>query len=97
MSDDDAKRRSVVQLDLSRVASLLELHERLADALGFPKFYGKNWDAFWDSITGLTQMPQRLIITGWSNMTARWPKDAPDHVGLPARYESARSGVEMRC
>jgi ribonuclease inhibitor len=76
MSQEDADRRSIVSLDVSDVGSIRELHERLADSLDFPDFYGKNWDAFWDSISGLVVMPRRLVITGWSNISSRWPKDA---------------------
>ena len=76
MSQEDTERRSLVKLDVSNVESVRGLHERLAEALEFPDFYGKNWNAFWDSITGLVQMPRRLVITGWSNVVLRWPKDA---------------------
>src|SRR5688572_18936713 len=76
MSQDDAARLPVAKLDVSNVGSVRELHERLAETLKFPDFYGKNWDAFWDSITGLVEMPHRLVITGWSNVTAHWPRDA---------------------
>ena len=76
MSQEDAPRRLIAKLDVSDVGSIRELHERLAETLEFPDFYGKNWDAFWDAITGLVEMPRRLIITGWSNVAARWPKDA---------------------
>src|SRR5436190_2145661 len=76
MPQDDLKRRELVTIDVSSVQSVRQLHERLAEALGFPDFYGMNWDAFWDSITGLVEMPRRFVIVGWSNITSRWPKDA---------------------
>jgi RNAse (barnase) inhibitor barstar len=76
MSQEDTERLSMVKIDVSDVGSVQELHERLALALAFPDFYGKNWAAFWDSITGLVKMPRRLVITGWSNVASRWPKDA---------------------
>jgi RNAse (barnase) inhibitor barstar len=76
MSHEDAQRRSVIKLDVSNVGSVRELHELLAETLGFPGFYGKNWDAFWDSITGLVQMPRRLVIIGWPNVVSHWSKDA---------------------
>src|SRR3954471_24656795 len=99
MSQEDTDRRSIVTLDVSSVESVRELHERLAEALDFPDFYGKNWDAFWDSITGLVDMPRRLIITGWSNVASRWPKDAEIMLGclhdLNEQYPSSSCEVEL--
>lgn len=89
----------MVSLDVSDVGSVRELHERLADSLGFPDFYGKNWDAFGDSITGLVEMPRRLIVTGWPNVASRWPKDAQIMLDclrvLNAEYPSLSCEVEL--
>ena len=38
-------------LDLTDCKYLLEMHERMKTALRFPPYYGRNWDAFWDSLT----------------------------------------------
>ena len=38
-------------LDLTDCKYLLEMHERIKTALQFPPYYGRNWDAFWDSLT----------------------------------------------
>ena len=38
-------------LDLSNCKYALEMHERFKNALEFPEYYGKNWDAFWGSLT----------------------------------------------
>ena len=38
-------------LDLTDCKYLLEMHERIKTALRFPSYYGRNWDAFWDSLT----------------------------------------------
>ncbi|WP_268800413.1 barstar family protein [Pseudomonas huanghezhanensis] len=40
------------------MASAEELHCVLRGALGFPGWQGCNWDAFWDAITGLIEMPR---------------------------------------
>ncbi|WP_030128916.1 barstar family protein [Pseudomonas sp. QTF5] len=69
-------RLQVVKIDLSRVTSSGELHSTLSDALGFPGWYGCNWDAFWDAITGLVQMPTQLKISGWDTLSRRLPDDA---------------------
>ncbi|WP_085718572.1 barstar family protein [Pseudomonas sp. B28(2017)] len=69
-------RLQVVKVDLSEVMSSDELHSILKDALGFPDWYGCNWDAFWDAITGLVEMPILMKISGWNTLSRRLPRDA---------------------
>ncbi|WP_257572793.1 barstar family protein [Janthinobacterium sp. UMAB-56] len=63
-------------IDLSEINSPRQLHAALAAALDFPSFYGMNWDALWDVITGLVEMPQQLELRGWPAFAARLPHDA---------------------
>ena len=72
----DNERQDVVEIDLATVATPDELHSLLAQFLGFPDFYGRNWDAFWDAITGLVTMPRRLRLVGWAGLASRLPQDA---------------------
>ncbi|WP_165072983.1 barstar family protein [Paludisphaera rhizosphaerae] len=69
------ERAELVVVDLSEVTSGPELHAILARALEFPDFYGRNWNAFWDSITGLVAMPHRLRLVGWSRFEDRMPEE----------------------
>ncbi|PHV22116.1 ribonuclease inhibitor [Janthinobacterium sp. BJB446] len=69
-------RLALVTIDLSDINSPRQLHAALAAALGFPSFYGMNWDAFWDAVTGLVDMPQQLELRGWPAFAARLPHDA---------------------
>ena len=69
-------RQALVTIDLSDINSPRQLHAALAAALGFPSFYGMNWDAFWDAITGLVDMPQQLELRGWQDFATRLPADA---------------------
>jgi ribonuclease inhibitor len=59
-------REGEVTIDLRDVDSSLELQQRLMASLDFPGWYGKNWNAFWDAITGLVDMPHRLRLVGWT-------------------------------
>jgi ribonuclease inhibitor len=68
--------RKVVEIVLSEVGTTDELHAKLSDALGFPDFYGRNWDAFWDSITGLVEMPRQLRFYGWNEFVERFPEES---------------------
>ncbi len=37
-------------LDLTNCNNHWDMHERFRKDLQFPEHYGKNWDAFWDSM-----------------------------------------------
>ena len=63
-------------INLSDIQSIEELHQLLKNKLNFPAFYGMNWDAFWDSITGLVEMPDNIEITGWLHFRKTLPKDS---------------------
>lgn len=69
-------RKALVQVDISEIASIDHLHEVLSEALEFPGWYGRNWDAFWDAIIGLVDMPERLRLIGWEIFAERFPHDA---------------------
>ena len=69
-------RQDLITIDLSDIHSSRQLHAALAAALGFPAIYGMNWDAFWDAITGLVEMPQQLELRGWQGLEERLPRDA---------------------
>ncbi|KAM3111696.1 barstar family protein [Phormidesmis sp. 146-33] len=70
------ERREVVDVNLSGVMTAGDLHAELSRALEFPNFYGHNWDAFWDAITGLVEMPKKLCFHGWQGFAKRLPSEA---------------------
>jgi ribonuclease inhibitor len=57
-----------VYLDFSEIQSVQNLHLLLKPKLNLPDFYGMNWDAFWDSITSLVDMPDKIKIIGFKNI-----------------------------
>lgn len=63
-------------IDLSNIQSDEELHLLFKDKLQFPAFYGRNWDAFWDAITGLVELPEVLTIVGYHLLKEVLPTDA---------------------
>lgn len=69
-------RKDEVTVELSDVSSSLELQNRLMSSFDFPGWYGRNWDAFWDAITGLVEMPHRLRFVGWADFADRNPRNA---------------------
>ena len=63
-----------MKIDLANIESEGQLHCALARELGFPDFYGENWDAFWDSITGLVELPNEIYFVGTENLQRVLPK-----------------------
>jgi RNAse (barnase) inhibitor barstar len=72
---DNEPFSDIVTIDCKNVKTINELHELLAEELLFPSFYGNNWDAFWDAITGLVEMPLLLTITNYSYIESKFSKD----------------------
>lgn len=66
-------REDEVTIDLRDVGSSYELQQRLITSLDFPDWYGKNWDAFRDAITGLVDMQYRLRLVGWITFERHLP------------------------
>ncbi|RQT97095.1 ribonuclease inhibitor [Burkholderia cenocepacia] len=69
-------RDTRVEIELDDIESTEQLHVRLMKKLSFPDWYGRNWDAFWDAITALVDMPLILRLKGWSECERRFPRDA---------------------
>ncbi len=42
--------KKIIKLDLTGCKYLGEIHEKIRLAFDFPEWYGRNWDAFWDSL-----------------------------------------------
>ena len=65
-------------IDLKVVNTKQELHNLLSAKLGFPEWYGGNWDAFWDLITDteIIKMPDKLTLIGFKELSKKLPKDA---------------------
>ncbi|HDR8065350.1 TPA: barstar family protein [Bacillus cereus] len=69
------ERESIMVIDVSNIQTAEELHLLLKEKLGFPDFYGENWDAFWDCITGFVDLPKKMIFNGWSELEKRLTRD----------------------
>ena len=69
-------RAQLIEINLRAIESPEELHSLLMSSFNFPGWYGANWDAFWDAITGLVEMPCTIIFLGWHEFSQRLPKEA---------------------
>jgi len=71
--------RSIEQIiDVSGIYDDETLHEYLSKTLGFPGYYGSNWDAFRECISSDDQssMPTRLKIKGIAELRREAPQSA---------------------
>ena len=95
---NELKSNEVKSIDMSQVANNKHLHNLLAEKLQFPKFYGNNWDALWDSITGLVEMPDKLILYNWNQFQNELPKDAKTLKELVEDYniETNKKKIEIK-
>jgi len=67
----------VLEVDLGAVNSREELHKTLASALGFPDWYGRNWDAFWDCVRDpkLSVLPKELTLRNSAHLSHFLPRE----------------------
>ncbi|MFJ9520605.1 CPCC family cysteine-rich protein [Kitasatospora sp. NPDC101801] len=86
--DPDPEVDQQVTIDVSAVSNERDLHRLLKQDLRFPSFYGMNWDAFWDAITGLVEMPGELCFVHWAELELRAPEAAAALRRQLARYRS---------
>ncbi|MCB9225421.1 MAG: barstar family protein [Crocinitomicaceae bacterium] len=73
-------------IDLGHIDSVQELHLKFKTELGFPDFYGMNWNAFWDAISGLIEMPEELILINFEKLEDVLPTDAEILRDLITKY-----------
>lgn len=66
----------MITIDVSDARDGQQLHTALSQAFDFPSFYGMNWAAFWDAITGLVEIPDHVRFLGWGNLATRLPREA---------------------
>jgi RNAse (barnase) inhibitor barstar len=61
-------------IDFSGVTTESEVHELFFRLLPFPVFYGHNWDAFWDVLTGFDCFPRHLTLSGTDHLRVHVPR-----------------------
>jgi ribonuclease inhibitor len=69
-------RSQFIEIDLRNISTDAELQSLLMNSLNFPCWYGCNWNAFWDAITGLVEMPVILRFSGWHDFSENFPQSA---------------------
>ncbi len=67
----------VIELDLTGCKYWDDLHNRIRKSFGFPEWYGKNWDAFWDMMWSECDA-DKLVIKGEHTM----PKEFAEELAI---------------
>ncbi|KUG09591.1 barstar family protein [Solirubrum puertoriconensis] len=62
-------------IDLSGITNEAAIHQLFKEKLDFPEWYGENWDAFWDSIVAVVELPEHLNIINWEDFARHCPRD----------------------
>ena len=65
-----------VTVDFGECRYMLDLYEAMADALGFPEWYGKNLDALWDCLTGIIEVPVEVHFKGIGKLSEELQSEA---------------------
>ena len=55
-------------IDFSDCKSELQIHKKLKKTLHFPDYYGENWDALWDMLTGYLDYPKIIKLKGLNSL-----------------------------
>ena len=42
------QEKKIIILDFNSCKTYWDIHDKIRETFGFPDWYGKNWDAFWD-------------------------------------------------
>ncbi len=77
---------NAIEINVTPINTPKELQAIIKSRLNMPDFYGMNWDAYWDGITGLIPMPDRIILRGWDIYKEKQPVDAAAFEKIMARY-----------
>ena len=85
---EEGTRKKYVVINVENIKDSQELHKLLKSELEFPHFYGMSWDAYWDAITGLVQLPEVTIIKGYKILKKDLPQDAEILVNTLERYNN---------
>ena len=87
--------QTIKTIDLGLCKNTKEVHEVFEKTLGFPNFYGRNWDAMWDAITGLVDMPTNLILYNYLHFDRISKPDADKLIQLTVDYNEKFKGTSI--
>jgi RNAse (barnase) inhibitor barstar len=84
---------TTIEIDLSQVAQARDIHVAFSTALGFPEWYGHNWDAFWDLVSSDYPLPDHLTLRGLDHVERVLPAEATKMLACFADYNNSSGRV----
>jgi ribonuclease inhibitor len=82
-------------IDLTNVDSKAAFHMTMKRELGFPDWYGVSWDAFWDAIIAVVEMPERVVLRNWETFAQACPKDMLILRQIMTDYQYEKPGKQI--
>lgn len=70
-----SRTTNYLMIDVADPSTREELHALLAEAMDFPEYYGRNWDAFDECLRDAT-LPAHVTIRGLGTLRAKLPGEA---------------------
>jgi ribonuclease inhibitor len=85
-------------IDLTGIDTKTGFHLLLKRELGFPDWYGVgwvSWDAFWDAIVAVVEMPDTVVLEHWETFAQACPKDMAILCQIIADYHQEKPGKQL--
>lgn len=82
-------------IDLGLCDDTEAVHDAFEIILAFPDFYGRNWDALRDAITGLVEMPTNLILYNYAHFANTYKEDADKLFQIIDHYNKSYEGKSV--
>lgn len=79
-------------LELRGIRNEDEFHDRAAAAFGFPQYYGRNRDAFWDCLTDFVE-PTQVRVLNFSTLDDKLRESLADYIMMIEEYASKSNGA----
>ncbi|QKZ13988.1 barstar family protein [Spirosoma sp. KUDC1026] len=83
-------------IDLTGITTKADLHQLFKTELQFPDWYGVSWDAFWDCIVAVVEMPEQLTLTHWDEFARQCPRDMEILRLIVQDYNQTKAPKSMR-
>ncbi len=90
------KKKTII-IDMTAIKTPKEFQAAIKTILDMSDFYGMNWDAYWDGITGLISLPDMLVLEGWQNYKELQKNDAELFEEIMKQYNALEECEECEC